>query len=152
MERVMHDKWLDVKEFWIMAFDFWGAEKALPEGRFGLVPYFLLCRSLELGFKAFLADKGKTIKQLRKKPFRHDLETLLKECESNGLATSLSDVTRIREQVKWLNQYYDDKQLEYPEISHYRLPDLKDLRESVSKLIVATESLWLKSEREAAQK
>jgi hypothetical protein len=150
----MVEKWVIVKGFWCMALDYFAAERALPDestARFGLVPHYLLCHSLELSFKAFLADKGNTIEDMRKR-FNHDLGELLRECEANGLAASFPNVTELRTQIRQVNKYYSEKQFEYGEISIYDLPELKALRDSSSKLISVTEPLWTEPEREAAQK
>ena len=143
----MVEKWLVVKNFWCMSLDYFEAETALPsKGEFGLVRYYLLCHSLELGFKAFLTDKGRTIKALRQKEFGHNLEILLKECEANGLAESFVDITGLHQLVKMLNKYYAEKEFEYGEIPSYELPDLVHIRRSVKELIAVTKNLWKEPE------
>jgi hypothetical protein len=54
--------------------------------------YFLFCHSIELVLKAYLAHHGLTEKQLRDRPYSHNIKNLLDEAIKCGL--SLSTNTR----------------------------------------------------------
>ena len=50
--------------------------------------YFLLCHSIELVLKAYLAHHGLTEKQLQARPIGHDIKKLLDEAIRYGLSLS----------------------------------------------------------------
>jgi hypothetical protein len=57
----------------------------LPRGRWISWPcYFLLCHSVEIGLKAFLASRGVPEAELRKK-FRHKIDPLMRAALAKGL-------------------------------------------------------------------
>src|SRR5262245_6196559 len=57
--------------------------------------YFLLCHSIELVLKAYLAHHGLTEKQLSDPPFRHNIKNLLDQAIKCGLRLSANTETNI---------------------------------------------------------
>jgi hypothetical protein len=67
--------------------EFFQAFKDLPKRTPPSWPrYFLLCHAIELALKAFLTRQGVTMRRLKQLDLRHDLENLLREAISSGLA------------------------------------------------------------------
>ena len=77
-------------EYLDYAEQFFEAFEQLPEERPGGPPswprYFLLCHSIELALKAYLALRGSTPGQLRQSERRHNLDQLVNEAVEKGLA------------------------------------------------------------------
>ncbi|MBO1273235.1 hypothetical protein J3L11_16460 [Shewanella sp. 4t3-1-2LB] len=85
--------------------------------------YFLLGRSLELAFKAFLLKKGLSIKKLRSKEYGHNLGALLKASMENGLAQIVLFEPIEVGTIQLLSHDYMQKRLEYRETGQtYYLP------------------------------
>jgi hypothetical protein len=105
----------------LYAEEFLLAGNALPEQsqakgntRFSPVPYYLYCRALELSLKAFLLTKDFTIAELASKKYGHDLETLWKAAESEGLPDVLGKCDpALAGDLKDANAYYKGKAFEY---------------------------------------
>jgi hypothetical protein len=116
---------------------------------FSPVPYYLICRSLELALKAFLLAKGVPEKKLRK-DLSHDLEKVLKKAMTMGLDKILSVTPQHEEELKKANTYYASKGFEYFKViramTGYRdLPDISVLSDLASLLVTELESLCLKA-------
>lgn len=79
-----------------------------------LPAYFLLGRSIELSFKAFLLHCGKPITELRKtKKYGHNLEALLEASIEHSIEEHIS-ITPVESGVIRLLSYdYADKRFEY---------------------------------------
>jgi hypothetical protein len=118
------------------------AAQAIPgQEVFSPVPYYLICRSLELGLKAFILAKGDTLDAV-KNNLRHDLIGALSRANALGLATiapvSLDEQTELTK----ANAYYKGKGFEYfqvwPATTGY--PDLPNLSalENVANRLVTT--------------
>ncbi len=146
----MVERWLVVKSFWCKANEFFSAETYLPKKSVPIVHFYLLCHSLELCLKAFLADKGIPRKRLAREPFGHDLDRLFQECEKHELGAIFIGMTDIQELVISTSKDYDDKQFEYSDKGRLELPNLKKSRESVHALLIATKDLWIEPEHEWA--
>ena len=78
-------EWLTIKWIFDRAVEFEKAYHAVPETPpFSWPRYFLLCHSIELALKAFLALHGESASDLQNK-FGHDLNKLLERAERCGL-------------------------------------------------------------------
>ena len=84
-----------------------------PEGQgFTPVPSYLLCRSLELAFKAYLLSQGWTLKNV-KDALGHDLQKGREHASRAGL-WKLFRTSRLESAaLETANGYYRDKALEY---------------------------------------
>ena len=71
--------------------------------------YFLLCHSIELALKAYLALSGATPEQL-KYDFGHKLDELIDEAVKKGLPLSAT----IQEEIKHLNKAHTEFRHRYP--------------------------------------
>ena len=71
--------------------------------------YFLLCHSIELALKAYLAKFGATVEQL-KCDFGHKLDELVDEAVKQGLPLT----TTTQEAIKHLNKAHTDFRHRYP--------------------------------------
>jgi hypothetical protein len=79
---------------------------------FSPVPYYLLCRSIELSLKSYLLGTGVTKKTLKKK-LGHDLEKILKRAKKERLS-DLVQLTVVQEKcLEKANKYYASKGFEY---------------------------------------
>jgi len=117
---------------------------------FSPVPYYLICRSLELALKAFLLAKGVPQKRLKERNLGHDLEKVLKKAISMGLDKVLSITPQHEEELKKANNYYASKGFEYFKViramTGYRdLPDISVLSDLASLLVTKLESLCWKA-------
>ena len=117
---------------------------------FSPVPYYLICRSIELALKAFLLAKGLPKKRLKKSELGHDLEKILKKAISIGLDKVVSITAQHKEEVKRANNYYAAKGFEYFEViravTGYRnLPDLPVLSDFASILVTKLEPFCLQA-------
>jgi HEPN domain-containing protein len=76
-----------------------------------MVGYFLAARAIELGLKSFLLLRGRSERELR--TIGHDLNKAFDE----AAAASLRDVAEILPEheaaLRWVNAYYQLKDLEY---------------------------------------
>jgi hypothetical protein len=77
-------EYLDYAEQFFEAFKQLPEER--PEGPLSWPRYFLLCHSIELALKAYLALRGTTPGQLRQPERRHNLDQLVNEAVEKGLA------------------------------------------------------------------
>jgi hypothetical protein len=110
-----HDVVMHVDGYWLRhyATDFFAAYQAFepPKNRFSPVPYFLICRSIELSLKSFLFSAG--FKKRDRKKLNHDLEKALGAAEDNGLGTYLEITSNDREVLQKANKLYPKKEFEY---------------------------------------
>ncbi len=98
---------------------------------FSPVPYYLYCRCLELGLKAFLLLKGFTKNELKRK-LSHDLDAIIVKAESLGLSDFLVLSDEEKYEISKANKYYSNKDFEYFNVlnvsqGHSQLPNLRDL-------------------------
>lgn len=59
--------------------------------------YFLFCHAIELALKAFLARFGVSPPKLEKRPFGHDIDSLMTEALARGLNIGSLAVSEIRQ-------------------------------------------------------
>jgi hypothetical protein len=87
-----------------------GARNAVP--RFQMPTYFLLCQSIELMLKAYLAASGVSAKTLRDHRMRHNMELLFRYARRYfGLAPTDA---RFPDLVRWLSPLHLDHFFRYP--------------------------------------
>lgn len=117
-------------------------EKETP---FSPVPYFLVCRSIELSLKAFLRVKDIPVRNLKKKGmYGHDLVTLLDGAKDSGIGICAPITENIEIEIRKANEYYCKKEFEYYEtlrvIKGYPgLPDLLILKGFADELVIRLE-------------
>jgi len=119
------------------------ANAIIPRNSFSPVPYYLYCRSLELGLKAYLLTKGLSQKDL-KLIFGHNLTKLLNKAKRKGLLRIFSIERTEEEVIRNANVYYKSKALEYFDLyragTGYRdLPELTELAKITSNLLASIE-------------
>lgn len=106
---------------------------------FSPVPYYLLCRSIELSLKAYLLLKGCKIKYLKNK-IGHNLEKLLKKAKELNIEEIITISTEDSDNIFKANIYYEKKGFEYffviDAVSGYKeLPDIELLRSVSTRLV-----------------
>jgi len=117
-------------------------EKETP---FSPVPYFLVCRSIELSLKAFLRVKNIPVSKLRKKgKYGHDLETLLNNAKDLGIDRCVPFTKNIEKEIRKANEYYNNKEFEdYDALRGMKgytdLPDLFILKGFADELVIGLE-------------
>lgn len=85
--------------------------------------YFLLGRSVELSLKAFLLQCGFTVKQLRSRPYGHNLRELMRAASENGLTEHVGVGKQEGASIYLLSHDYVTKRLEYRQTGQeYALP------------------------------
>jgi hypothetical protein len=97
-----------------------------PEYPFSPVSFYLVCRSIELAFKAYLLTKGVTINIIRKKPFSHDLEFILCEVKKRNIEEVIHISEVDEEEITQANKWYKNKRFEY-----FDLQNLVDGKETL---------------------
>jgi hypothetical protein len=117
-------------------------EKETP---FSPVPYFLVCRSIELSLKAYLRVKDISMSNLRKKgAYGHDLEKLLNGAKDLGIDKCVPITKKIEKEIRKANEYYDKKEFEYYEAlrgfkGYTDLPDLLIIKGFADELVIRLE-------------
>lgn len=106
---------------------------------FLFLKFFLLGRSLELGFKVLIrAKEGKSIEEI-KKNFGHRISDLLKYCVEQKY---ISFTKNEQEKIKQLSKEYQSKLFEYIEIRTVELPTFEVMEKIVGKLVTNIEELF----------
>lgn len=110
-----------------------------PDGRNPLlddapfVAYYLLGHAMELCLKSFLIGRGMTEKELRFKPYGHDLRKLLLEARRRKLGRELKLSNKDLYVVCLLNSHYKPKHLEYYVGGLYTFPPYSMISEIVQR-------------------
>lgn len=117
---------------------------------FSPVPYYLICRSMELVLKAFLLAKGVPKRTLKGRTLGHDLEKVLKKAVSLGLDKVVSITPQHKEELRKANNYYASKGFEYFEVTraatgYPNLPDLRVLSDFATLLVTKLKPLCLQA-------
>ncbi len=104
------------------------------------VPYYCICRALELGLKSFLLCKDVPIGTLKRKEYGHNLEALLELARAKGVAELWAPTTDEVHHIRVADAYYAGKGFEYFEVSravtgYADLPDMAILRRAVGALL-----------------
>ncbi len=107
---------------------------------FSPVPYYLYCRCLELGLKAFLLLKGVTKQELKRKSLGHNLVAIVAKAESLGLSEYLIITAEEKTELSKANDYYENKDFEYVNIlkvvkGYPLLPDIQLLDKLAEKIV-----------------
>ena len=97
------------------------------------VKFYLLCHSLELGFKAYLRSQGCTLKTLMK--LRHDINKIVAECFKKGLEKYFVFQNDELNCLRLANSYYLRKEFEYIKIGSKTLPNLEIPYEIAKRLL-----------------
>jgi hypothetical protein len=129
-------------EYLEYAEQFFNAFGRLPQGLPPSWPrYFLLCHSIELALKAYLAAHGATPSQL--KGFGHKLKKLLKKATKKGLSLSAQakDQIRLLDKVhaNFWHRYPPDRGSikDLPLIDHF-VPAVRELHQAVGVAVRGT--------------
>jgi len=119
-----------------------------PEnGGFTPVPYYLVCRSIELVLKAFLLSRFVS-KDVLKRRVGHDLEKALIRADERGLGGLVELDSLDRVSIGEANRFYASKDFEYFETARWMdacfdPPDMDRLKSVAERLLVATETACL---------
>ena len=120
-----------------------------PDKPFSPALYYLICRSLELSFKAFLLTEGIKRNKLRSRDYGHNLKALLKKTKELNIMSVVELSGNEQEQVSKANNWYMRKGFEYFEMQNIidgkdTLPDLKVLRELAQRLVTVLKPICVK--------
>jgi len=115
------------------------ANRWTSDVRYSPVPYFLYCRALELGLKAFLLAKGKRLDWV-KNELGHDLTKALKKARSNYLDDLANTTDEEEREILIANKYYKSKGFEYFFVSNHvtgldGLPNLEIIKNYSMRLL-----------------
>ena len=115
--------------------------------RFSPVPYYLVCRSLELVLKAYLLGRGVGIKTLKRR-VGHNLVKALGRARALGIDGFVAITKEHEREFQLANGYYESKGFEYFNVhdaagGYKNLPDLSVLEDVSSNLIESLESFCL---------
>jgi hypothetical protein len=115
------------------------ADNLTLESQYSPVPYFLYCRAIELGLKAYLLAKGKDLKFVKKK-VGHDLTKGLENARKLALDDIIGTTEIEKNQIELANKYYKDKGFEYFLVLNHAsglqgLPELDVLKKYSHKLL-----------------
>jgi HEPN domain-containing protein len=131
--------------FWSYAKEFLAAADAVkvpPKSNIGksafklLLPaYYLVGHSVELTLKSFLLAKGYEIDKLKKGPYGHNLEELLREARRRKIGRHVK-LSKIEDNaIKLLSRTYSAKKFEYMEYGNYHLPEYWYIHTVAQKLV-----------------
>jgi len=120
-----------------------------PEQPFSPAKYYLVCRSIELSLKSFLALKKVGFTEL-KRHYGHSLSKLIEETTARGLNETVEISEDEESEVKKANEWYYRKGFEYFALeniveSRDTLPDLGILEPLAQRLIDGLQPLCLSS-------
>lgn len=86
------------------------------------VKFYLLCHSLELGFKAYLRSQGYALERLKKPELGHNIDNIVDECFKKGLDKYFTFQNNELAYLKSASRYYSNKEFEYIVIGAKSLP------------------------------
>lgn len=110
-------------------------EAASSAASISLPAYFLVARSIELALKSYLLLEGRQERELRK--ISHDLGVALDAAQASGLSALLPVAPESEQAVRWINDYYALKDLEYPTTGFKSYPPLHYLVSFAESLLAA---------------
>ena len=112
--------------------------KEFFENKYFSPGYYLMCHAIELGLKSYLVQHGYTLEELRKKPFGHNLCSILAETEKCGIDSSFV-APSLHSAIVYLNDLYMGKMFEYrgkPGIIRLgEWPCVKIMRDDIQRLL-----------------
>lgn len=120
--------------------EFLRAEEAFQTtDNFSPVPYYLLCRSIELSLKAYLLLKGYKKKYLKRR-IGHNLKKLLMKVQELNIREIITISIEESDNILKANVYYEKKGFEYffviDAVTGYKeLPDVELLRSLSTRLV-----------------
>jgi hypothetical protein len=122
--------------------------KLKPEISFSPVPYYLICRSIELSLKSYLLAKGVPHKKLKQRDLGHDLVKVLQKAKSLGIESILQTSPQQEIELAKANEYYASKGFEYFQVvkaatGYKDLPDLSELHELAGMLVKDLEKICM---------
>jgi hypothetical protein len=97
---------------------------------------FLIGQSIELSLKAYLLQRGVTLKKLRTK-FGHDLHGLLRKAKELNLKNLVDLTEEELNTIEILNTLYTSKQLQYIVTGPKTFPVFGPLQRAAKKLVLA---------------
>ncbi len=100
-----------------------------------LPAYFLVGRSIELALKSFLLLQGNTEREL--KAVSHDLAAALDAAGELNLSSLIVVPPEADQGVRWINNYYETKDLEYPTTGFKSYPPIHYLVAFSEALLIA---------------
>ena len=112
-------------------------EQAGAKMQMSLPAYFLAGRAIELALKSYMLLKGENEQSLRR--VSHDLAKALDEATRLGLSSVLPIEPESDEAVRWINNYYSIKDLEYPTTGYKSYPPIHYLIDFCNSLLKALE-------------
>lgn len=98
-----------------------------------LPAYFLAGRAIELALKSYMLLQGRTEKDLRS--VSHDLAAALDTAVRLGLPSILLVSGESEQAIRWINDYYASKDLEYPTTGYKSYPQIRYLLEFAGSLL-----------------
>jgi HEPN domain-containing protein len=113
-------------------------ESQIVQSGLSMPAYFLAARAIELGLKSYLLLSGKGEAELRK--LSHDLGKALDTAKKAGLHTAISVSPETEKAIRWINEYYQRKDLEYPTTGYKTYPPLGYLLDFADALTANLES------------
>jgi HEPN domain-containing protein len=103
-----------------------------------LPAYFLAARAIELALKSYMLLQGQTEKDLRS--VSHNLAAALDTAVSLGLPWLLTVPAESEQAIRWINDYYASKDLEYPTTGYKSYPEIRYLLEFAESLLARLRS------------
>jgi hypothetical protein len=100
-----------------------------------LPAYFLVGRAIELALKSYMLLQGQTEKNLR--AVGHNLAAGLDTSVTLGLSSLLTITPESDQAVRWINDYYESKDLEYPTTGYKSYPEIRHLFEFADSMLTA---------------
>jgi len=134
---------LYAEEFYIAAVSIPQQSRARGNTSFTPVPYYLLCRALELILKAFLLAEYRTLDELKQR-YGHDLEKLWHEAIKHGLSEVVIETSsNFSSDLSKANSYYKGKAFEYFDFSRWAhgykdLPPFERFRDDIKSVVEET--------------
>jgi hypothetical protein len=125
------------------ASEFLSASRGLKTDHlFSPVPYYLICRSIELSLKSYLLAKGVSEKEFRQKKhgLGHDLVNVFQKAQYLGLESIVEVSPNQQMELTKANEYYVCKGFEYFQVvkaatGYQGLPELSVLQELAGVLV-----------------
>ena len=134
--------------FYYYASRFLAATPAVDPAHYSPVPYYCVCRALELALKAFLLAERVPVSELKKKKLGHNLDALLELAMSHDLTRFWTPSVGDRKEIAKANVYYAEKGFEYFQVGftmrgYPELPLLPELHPRTGDLLAAIRDLAL---------
>lgn len=109
--------------------------------RFQASIYYLYVHAIELALKAALRARGMTVRELRRRPYSHDLMELVAACHERRLASRLKLGKRREAILLLLNEISREHEFRYVRTGPTAFPTLDSVRALTTRLLDATRRL-----------